>query len=251
MCGRYYVNEEAWSKLREQFPELSRTGPTQAAGQPKGSVHAGMQDTPWMSDGKNSGDIMPAMQAARGDITPAMQAAAIVAGTGHAGIGSGVRGTREQERGASKTSAHALALVPLTWGFIGYDGKSLIINARAESILTKPTFAESIRERRCVLPAAGFYEWDRERQKVTFTDPAEPVIYLAGIYRPYGDDMRFAVITREANESMRPVHDRMPLMIAPEQVRTWIRDPAAAQEMLREPMPQLQAKRDYEQLSLF
>ena len=43
----------------------------------------------------------------------------------------------------------------------------------------------------------------------------------------------------------------VPLMIAPEQVRTWIRDPAAAQEMLREPLPQLKAKRDYEQLSLF
>lgn len=162
----------------------------------------------------------------RGDITPAMSATSLAQGD------DGVRAAS------------------LIWGFPGYDRK-LIINARAEGIEGKPTFAESIQQRRCVLPASGFYEWDRAKEKVTFTDPDTPVIYLAGIFRPYGDEDRFVIITREANESMLPVHDRMPLMIRADQVYDWIHDPAATDEFLHQPLPQLEAKRDYEQLSLF
>ena len=105
--------------------------------------------------------------------------------------------------------------------------------------------------RRCVLPASGFYEWDRSKEKVTFTLTDEPVIYLAGIYRPYGQENRFVIITREANESMLPVHDRMPLMIRPRDVRDWLHDADRMRDILQEPLPQLLAKRDYEQLSLF
>ena len=105
--------------------------------------------------------------------------------------------------------------------------------------------------RRCVLPASGFYEWDRSKEKVTFTLTGEPVIYLAGIYRPYGPENRFVIITREANESMLPVHDRMPLMISPQYVRDWLHDTDRMRNILQEPLPQLLAKRDYEQLSLF
>lgn len=162
----------------------------------------------------------------RGDITPAMSATSLTQGD---------------------DGVHAASLI---WGFPGYDRK-LIINARAEGIEGKPTFAESIQQRRCVLPASGFYEWDRAKEKVTFTDPDTPVIYLAGIFRPYGDEDRFVIITREANESMLLVHDRMPLMIRAEQVYDWIHDPAATDEFLHQPLPQLEAKRDYEQLSLF
>ena len=162
------------------------------------------------------------------DIMPAMPALSLAAGGG-----------------AAVTPA------ALTWGFPGFDGKKLIINARAEGIEGKPTFADSIRLRRCVLPAAGFYEWDRKKEKVTFTDPNAPVIYLAGSWRPYGAQNCFVIITRGANESMLPVHDRMPLMIAKEDVRDWLFDSGAAADLLARPLPQLEAKRDYEQLSLF
>ncbi len=139
----------------------------------------------------------------------------------------------------------------LSWGFPGYDGKRLVINARAESIAEKSMFADSIRERRCVLPAAGFYEWDREKQKVTFTLPGSPAVYLAGIWRPYGPDSRFVIITREANGSMLPFHDRMPLMIGPGDVRSWLFDPDRTEELLGRPLPELAGSRDYEQMSLF
>ena len=194
MCGRYYVNEEAWAKMRMDFPDLT--------------------------------DANPFMRT--GDLTPAMSAVSLVGG----------------EKKPVEVSL-------LTWGFKGFDGKSLIINARAESILQKPTFADSVRQRRCVLPASGFYEWDRKKEKVTFTLPGEPLIYLAGIYRPYGDEKRFVIITREANESMAGVHERMPLLIAPEDVQDWICDSAGTEELLAQKLPQLEGKREYEQLSLF
>ena len=110
----------------------------------------------------------------------------------------------------------------LKWGFPGFDKGKLLINARAESVKTKSTFADSFASRRCVLPAAGFYEWDRKKEKVTFRLGDKPILYLAGIYRPYGAEKRFVVLTREANDSMRPVHDRMPLILSKEEVRPWV-----------------------------
>ena len=98
-----------------------------------------------------------------GDYTPGMSAAAIAAGTG-----SGI--CAEQ----------------LLWGFPGFDKGKLLINARAESVKDRPTFADSFTGRRCALPAAGFYEWDKKKEKVIFTLPDKPILYLAGVYRPYG-----------------------------------------------------------------
>ena len=59
------------------------------------------------------------------------------------------------------------------------------------------------------------------------------------------------ILTTAANASMKPVHDRMPVMIDTGNVRDYLKDPAAALEMLKEPMPELDRKSDYEQLSLF
>ena len=199
MCGRYYVNEEAWARMREDFRELPEVNPF---------MHFG-------------------------DVTPAMPAVSLTAA----------------QPGVDAVAA--VAVTPLTWGFPGFDKNKLIINARAKGIEKKPTFAESLLTRRCVLPASGFYEWDRSKEKVTFTLTDEPVIYLAGIYRPYGQENRFVIITREANESMLPVHDRMPLMIRPRDVRDWLHDADRMRDILQEPLPRLLAKCDYEQLSLF
>ena len=151
------------------------------------------------------------------DITPAMNAGAITEG---------------------------LHLQELKWGFDGFDGK-LLINARAEGIERKRTFAESIMERRCVLPASGFYEWDYDRNKVTFSLPDSPVMYLGGIYK----DGRFVIITREANASMIKVHDRMPLII--DEVEEWVNDKSAIKRFLTQPQTELCSERAYEQLRLF
>lgn len=137
----------------------------------------------------------------------------------------------------------------LKWGFPGFDKGKLLINARAESVKTKLTFADSFVSRRCVLPAAGFYEWDRKKEKVTFRLGDKPILYLAGIYRPYGAEKRFVVLTREANDSMRPVHDRMPLILTKEEVRPWVGNMEEAGGILTKELPQLVAERPYEQMT--
>ncbi|MBQ9827145.1 MAG: SOS response-associated peptidase [Lachnospiraceae bacterium] len=138
----------------------------------------------------------------------------------------------------------------LTWGFTGFDKSRLIINARAESIREKPMFRESIQKRRCVLPAAGFYEWDSRKQKAVFTRPGEDIIFLGGIWRPEKDGARFVIITREANESMLPVHDRMPLILDPDEAKAWLKRDDLTDDLLKMPMPELSFTREYEQLGL-
>jgi putative SOS response-associated peptidase YedK len=164
-----------------------------------------------------------------GDITPGMATPGIIWN----------KGTNED-----------LALEDLFWGITSKD-KKLIINARAESVTKKSMFADSIRNRRCILPAAGFYEWDASKTKFRFKRADEKPIYLAGFYDLSDNKDSFVILTTAANASMKPVHDRMPVMIDTGNVRDYLKDPAAALEMLKEPMPELDRSSDYEQLSLF
>ncbi len=165
-----------------------------------------------------------------GDITPGMAALAL------AGNGTGPEA------------------LPLLWGFPGFGkGRSLIINARTETAREKPAFADAFRQCRCVFPAGGFYEWTREdRQKVTFRNPDGPVLYLAGLYRPFGEENRFVILTRPADEVMLPVHDRMPLILGEKDVEPWIFDRHRAENLLESEQPRFfPEKQPYEQLSLF
>ena len=164
-----------------------------------------------------------------GDITPGMATPGIIWN----------KGTNED-----------LALEDLFWGITSKDRK-LIINARAESVTKKSMFADSIRNRRCILPAAGFYEWDASKTKFRFKRADEKPIYLAGFYDLSDNKDSFVILTTAANASMKPVHDRMPVMIDTGNGRDYLKDPAAALEMIKEPMPELDRKSDYEQLSLF
>lgn len=147
-------------------------------------------------------------------------------------------------------SNRQICVADMHWGVTGKD-KKLVINARAETALEKPMFSDSVAHRRCVMPAAGFYEWDKNRNKVTFFRKDKSPIYLAGFYQLSENRDSFVILTTAANESMIKVHDRMPLMIEKEKVRDWLYDADAAKEMLSADMPLLDSSREYEQLSLF
>ena len=86
----------------------------------------------------------------------------------------------------------------MTWGFPGIDKGKLLINARAESALEKKTFRESMLHRRCIIPARGFYEWDRSRTKFSYERKDAPVLFMAGCYDLYEDEERFVILTTEA-----------------------------------------------------
>ena len=136
------------------------------------------------------------------------------------------------------------------WGFEGKDG-DLVVNARSESIFQKPMFSSSALYRRCVVPAEIFYEWDPDKNKVGFDLPGDKLMYLAGLWKISGDETRFVVITAPANDSVRSVHDRMPLIIDADEARAWIFDEDAAKKLLGKTLPDLEQLRGEEQLSLF
>ena len=191
-----------------------------------------------------------------GDYTPAMKAMALVGGassgpaseTGSIASGNANGSLADITGRESGSPRRELTPQVLQWGFPGFDKGKLLINARAESVKDRPTFRGSFEQGRCVLPAAGFYEWDRSKEKVTFTVPDRPILYLAGIWRPYGPEKRFVILTREANASMAPVHDRMPLILTREEVAPWVSERAEAERLLVKELPMLKAERPYEQL---
>lgn len=136
------------------------------------------------------------------------------------------------------------------WGFPLQKGKNLVINARAETVLDKPSFSNGIWYHRIVIPASGFYEWNRLREKNTFTRSDASVLYLAGFCDWFDNERRFVILTTAANESMAGIHDRMPLILEQGQLEDWF-DNKKMQDILRQKPVMLKREAEYEQLSLF
>jgi putative SOS response-associated peptidase YedK len=119
------------------------------------------------------------------------------------------------------------------WGFIPSwvedpRALSLLINARAESAIDKPAFRNAMRRRRCLIPADGFYEWkqDGARKRPHFA-AAKGLVAFAGLWEPWmgpnGEEMETAcILTTPANHALRPLHDRMPAVVAPEAWDLWL-----------------------------
>ena len=139
----------------------------------------------------------------------------------------------------------------MQWGFTQQYQEGLLINARAETVLSKPSFRDSMRHCRCVIPAAGFYEWNKAKEQVSFRMPQSKILYMAGIWQPTAKEKQFTILTTSPNASVSPVHDRMPLVLTPEEIIPWIQNFDAAERLLTKTPPLLDYKQEYEQLSLF
>ena len=123
-------------------------------------------------------------------------------------------------------------VVPMTWGIAGKGGR--VINARKETIWEKPLFRHAVRFRRCLIPARCFYEWDRGKQKVSFRGEDADILFLAGIFREEAGNGRFVILTAPADESVRAVHDRMPVRIPEPLMGKWLSDGTRTREILAE-----------------
>ena len=131
------------------------------------------------------------------------------------------------------------------WGFAGEAaGRAPLINARAETAASKTTFQDSFRRRRCVVPADGFYEWERTGGTPLpwLFEPAEPdeLLLLGGLWRESGDDGApaeaetvFVVLTTAPNALVAPLHDRMPVLVPATALDDWL-DPATPPGRLAE-----------------
>ncbi len=149
-----------------------------------------------------------------------------------------------------------MVLTDMRWGFprpkdAGRQGGGLTINARAETALTKPTFRDCARYRRCIIPARHFYEWDPEKNKVTFLKENEAPMYMAGFYDLYDEENRFVILTTRANASVSPVHPRMPLILERDEVKPWVFSPEDTPGFLDSRPGALDRQQDYEQQRLF
>ncbi len=126
---------------------------------------------------------------------------------------------------------------PMKWGYTFPGGKKLVLNARSESAAGRPLFSEGFLHHRCVIPASFYYEWESRQEeggvrkiKHIMKPQAVPLCRMAAIYRIEDGFPRFTILTREADESILYVHDRMPVIFSEEAGRAWIRpdaDPAA------------------------
>jgi putative SOS response-associated peptidase YedK len=139
-------------------------------------------------------------------------------------------------------------LVLLRWGLIPYWAKDpkigySTINARAETIADKPAFKEAFRGRRCIVPASGFIEWQtvgKKKLPYHFRRPDHRPLSLAGLWERWskgGEPVEtFTIVVTEANDLVRPMHDRMPVVLADGDIDAWLdpdTSPAVLKTMLR------------------
>ena len=120
------------------------------------------------------------------------------------------------------------------WGLIPSWAKdpsigNKMINARAETITEKPSYRNPLRSQRCLVPSDGFYEWKQNGEKVPYRIfLKEPRIFaFAGLWdswkNPEGELLHsFTIITTAANQFMQSIHDRMPVILDPEDEKTWL-----------------------------
>ena len=115
-------------------------------------------------------------------------------------------------------------LEPLQWGLVPSWAKdtamaSKLINARSETVQEKPSFRQALSRRRCLIPADGFYEWDRTTKQPThFQVRGGELFAFAGLYEewhaPDGSSLRTCtVLTTQANELVGKIHERMPVIL--------------------------------------
>lgn len=144
-------------------------------------------------------------------------------------------------------SGGAREMSMLRWGLVPSWARDLkvgtrMINARSEGVEAKPAFREAMRQRRCLVPATGFFEWQgeaRRKQPWAITVPGQPLFAFAGLWerwKPAGGEPveTFTIVTTDANEQVARIHDRMPVILPREALDTWLAGPAdEARALLR------------------
>lgn len=143
---------------------------------------------------------------------------------------------RPAAKGRSAASAAERELVRVRWGLIpswAKDVSTIYINARAEGIAEKPAFRAALRARRCLVPADGFYEWQRVGGgevpwRITLADGGP--FAFAGLWEQWDRPANGApvesctIITTQANEFVGPIYSRMPVILPPHSYDAWLQE---------------------------
>lgn len=138
----------------------------------------------------------------------------------------------------------SLKPVNLHWGLVpswAKDKKNSghLINARAETLREKPSFRSALKHRRCLIPATGFYEWARHNGKQAFHIHRQDngLFAFAGLWEQWQHETETlyscTIITTASTDLMKPIHDRMPVILTPEHYERWLDKTADADEAFR------------------
>jgi putative SOS response-associated peptidase YedK len=145
-------------------------------------------------------------------------------------------------------------LVPLRWGLVPAWAADLsagvkAINARAETVADKPFFRAAFHKRRCLIPASGFFEWQKSgrTKQPYYIHPADGSLFaFAGLWERWTKGEApvesCTIITTTANEATQPFHERMPVILSPTSFAAWL-DPATNSEAVQELLRPCQADR--------
>lgn len=136
----------------------------------------------------------------------------------------------------------------LRWGLVpGWaddpDGFPTLLNVRAETVAEKPAFRDAFAERRCLIPASLFYEWTGGRgMPYAIGTDGEALFSMAGLWETWSGDgetvRSVAIVTTEANDVVAPIHDRMPVVLEPDEETVWLESgDAEVVQSLLDPYP--------------
>ena len=118
------------------------------------------------------------------------------------------------------------AAFPMKWGFIHPHRGMLVFNTRSETATEKSLFVTSIDDRRCLIPASCFYEWQKaDGRKIKYAiKPKDEPFFLAGLYIRSSKERlpSFSILTMNAADGIKDIHARMPVMISKSRIDDWL-----------------------------
>lgn len=126
---------------------------------------------------------------------------------------------------------HQIVYTSMKWGYSMKTNHTLVINARSESLLERKMFSEDAKKHRCLIPITGFYEKDSRKNQLSFESKQRETLFLAGIYRV--KEKEVTIITTKANQTMKGIHSRMPLIIPKKEINNWLFDNQSLEKLLK------------------
>jgi len=262
MCGRYLLEDEAYADILQILHDI------QAAKDRINMDNISRLNN--LAAQSTVQDMTASGQLAHGEIFPSAIAPVV------AKFATKISNHSE---GSPAESNIIYEIIAMKWGFPHWQNSSVIINARAETAAVKNMFRRPLKEQRCVIPSSGFYEWSRNdntlhdsnislfdnfshssgnqprrgkrkaKNKYLFHQPGNSTtLYMAGISNTFRDAFgieydAFTILTKAANDSVAPIHDRMPVILAPDDIDLWINDEKFVHYALLRPCIELTATR--------
>ena len=132
----------------------------------------------------------------------------------------------------------------MRWGYTLPDGK-LLFNVRSETAADKALFQDGMAQRRCLIPATCYFEWEhrgKEKIKYAIAPEGSRMLYLAGIYRKEGNRATCTILTREPAESIAFIHNRMPVILPAEATADWLNVRHEATDVLKAAQMEMEYK---------